>query len=224
MVTQIYGIMTVEDALASVGAGADNIGIVTFGNSIANDHVSTELAKAIFAAMPARVKKLAILDLGSGREEEIFAMARELRPDILHLSGKLRTGKAFYRRFKAALPGMELMQAIPMTGPEAYDLAAELSPFCDYFILDSVKPGAGGVGAAGVTHDWAVSQRIVGELPNKVILAGGLGPENVAAAIEAVRPYGVDSLTRTSHLAPDGSFLGKDIDRVREFCRIAHTY
>jgi phosphoribosylanthranilate isomerase len=47
-----------------------------------------------------------------------------------------------------------------------------------------------------------------------VILAGGLGPDNVAAAIRAVRPAGVDSKTRTDR--DDGSHA-KDLDRVRRF-------
>ena len=50
-----------------------------------------------------------------------------------------------------------------------------------------------------------------------VIMAGGLGPDNVAAAIEQCKPYGVDSLTKTS-IKYDGGYMEKDIDKVRQFC------
>jgi phosphoribosylanthranilate isomerase len=49
-----------------------------------------------------------------------------------------------------------------------------------------------------------------------VILAGALPPENVAAAIQAVRPWGVDSLTHTNQALPGGGFR-KDLERVRQF-------
>jgi len=62
-----------------------------------------------------------------------------------------------------------------------------------------------------------LSRRIVDTVPVPAILAGGLSPENVAAAIAAVRPAGVDSKTLTDRA--DGP--GKDLDRVRDFVAAA---
>jgi phosphoribosylanthranilate isomerase len=62
-------------------------------------------------------------------------------------------------------------------------------------LLDSGKPSAKTpeLGGTGRTHDWDVSRRVVEAVgPVPVFLAGGLRPENVRAAIEAVRPFGVD--------------------------------
>ena len=78
------------------------------------------------------------------------------------------------------------------------------------------------MGAAGITHDWSIDRRIVESVDIPVILAGGLGPDNVAEAIEAVHPAGVDSLTKTS-VVENGVLVRKDIDKVREFCRIAKS-
>ena len=55
-----------------------------------------------------------------------------------------------------------------------------------------------GIGASGQTHDWNIDAEIVKSVNAKVIEAGGLGPDNVADAIKKIRPYGVDSLTKTS--------------------------
>lgn len=224
MITQIYGIISLKDALACVDAGADYIGLVLL-DSIKKDHVSVEEAKKIYAAIDGRAVKLAILDLALKAEDEVIALAKELCPDILHLCGHVTTNKDFYERFQRELPGMKLMQAVAMTGPEAVDFAVEKAPYADYYILDTVKKGADGVGAAGATHDWNISRKIVETVGDKVkvILAGGLGPDNVAAGIEAVHPFGVDSLTRTA-IERDGVYIGKDIGKVQEFCRIAHTY
>ena len=54
-----------------------------------------------------------------------------------------------------------------------------------------------------------------------VILAGGLGPDNVADAIEKVRPWGVDSLTKTNLPKEYGVRGGKDIAKVKAFCENA---
>src|ERR1700692_2643445 len=67
------------------------------------------------------------------------------------------------------------------------------------------------IGALGILHDWSISRRIVELVRTPVILAGGLGPDNVADAIRSVRPAGVDSKTKTDR---DGSHK-KDLDRVR---------
>ena len=67
------------------------------------------------------------------------------------------------------------------------------------------------------THDWSISRRIVDEVGVPVILAGGLDADNVAAAIAAVRPAGVDSKTKTDRA--DGN--GKDLDKVCRFVTAA---
>ena len=48
----------------------------------------------------------------------------------------------------------------------------------------------GAYGGTGETGDWSIAQHLVGKAP--ILLAGGLNPENVAAAVQAVKPWGVD--------------------------------
>jgi phosphoribosylanthranilate isomerase len=84
-------------------------------------------------------------------------------------------------------------------------------------LLDSHDPGDRQIGALGRTHDWSISRRIVGEVGIPAILAGGLGADNVGAAIAAVRPVGVDSKTKTDRA--DG--IGKDLEEVRRFVAAA---
>ena len=117
-----------------------------------------------------------------------------------------------------------MMEAVGVgTDPRAIDEAVYKASFADILILDSVSDVVPGVGAAGVTHDWDIDAEIVRRVNVPVVEAGGLGPDNVAQAIEKIHPWAVDSLTKTS-IKENGILVRKDIDKVREFCRISHQY
>ena len=81
-------------------------------------------------------------------------------------------------------------------------------------LLDSHQPGDRQIGALGVTHSWEIDRRIVKSVKIPIIIAGGLGPDNVVDAIRAVQPAGVDSKTKTDKV--DGSYT-KDLQKVRQF-------
>ena len=125
-----------------------------------------------------------------------------------------------FAKLKKRMPEVKLMEAVGIVDESAIEDAKKKAEYADLLILDSVSKTVPGVGAAGITHDWGIDRAIVEAVNIPVILAGGLGPENVAEAIKAVHPDGVDSLTKTS-VVKDGVILHKDIERVREFCRIA---
>jgi phosphoribosylanthranilate isomerase len=92
---------------------------------------------------------------------------------------------------RTLLPTHHLIKAVHVTGPEALDRAAAYAKLADALLLDTRT--ADRLGGTGRTHDWSISRRIVASVaPTPVILAGGLTPDNVAAAIAAVRPAGVD--------------------------------
>ena len=83
--------------------------------------------------------------------------------------------------------------------------------------VDSHREGDTQIGALGVTHDWNISRQIVEAARTPVILAGGLGPDNVVDAILAVKPAGVDSKTRTDL----GNTHTKDLSKVAAFNKAA---
>jgi phosphoribosylanthranilate isomerase len=114
---------------------------------------------------------------------------------------------------------MLLMRSIPVVDEASIDIARSYDGIVDFLLLDSHRESDRQIGALGVTHDWSISRRIVELVRTPVILAGGLGPDNVADAIRAVRPAGVDSKTKTDQ---DGSHR-KDLDRVRRFHEAARA-
>jgi|LSQX01.1.fsa_nt_gb phosphoribosylanthranilate isomerase len=217
MIIQIYSIQTATEALACVEAGADRIGLLVGRDD--GTHFPCEIseveAAAIFNAIGDKATKVLISVQTS--ESKVLEQTARLRPDVLHLCTGFTGDARFRERLRETSPDVCLMEAVGMTGPEAVEDALGKAQYADLLILDSVSSDIAGIGAAGVTHDWALSAEIVRRVDVPVILAGGLGPENVCDAIRAVRPGGVDSLTRTS-VVENGVILRKDIERVRAFC------
>jgi len=121
--------------------------------------------------------------------------------------------QALKRRF----PQIPIIRAIPVIDETSIEIAASYRGVADFLLLDSYDLEKRQFGALGRVHDWSLSRRIVEEVSIPVILAGGLGPENVAAAIAAVRPAAVDSKTKTDR--PNGS--GKDLAKVEAFVSAA---
>lgn len=219
MHTQIYTAQSVEEALALVEAGADIVGITPSPRPLPGI-VTEELAAEIVEAIGSSALSSAISV--EEDEDEIVRMVSVVKPDILHLCGDItKVDPEMVGRIRARIGDVKIDQAIPMTGPEAVDAALAFAPVVDYLLLDSYSPEIGGVGAAGFTHDWSISRKIVDSVDVPVILAGGLSAENVAEAIATVQPWGVDSLTRTNAYREDGTFR-KDLDKVKAFIAAAH--
>jgi len=218
MKIQIYTMQTPEEALAVAALGVDHVGVTPDQRGLPGE-VDHGAARAIVEAVRGRAAAVALTvesDLGA-----IETMVRVVRPDILHMCGLAGSlAPEAVRELRMRLPGLPIMQAVSVTGPEAIDVALAYQEVADYLILDTQAPDIPGIGASGATHDWTISRDIVRNVRVPVILAGGLSPENVAQAVRAVRPWGVDSLTHTNHPLPEGGFR-KDLERVRHFVAAA---
>ena len=211
MLTQIYEVSTSEEAAAISGIGVHHVGILVGPGEFPREQplcAATRIAAAVFP--PSKVSALFLIaDITL-----IEAWARSLCPAILHLgAGPERLSPADTAKLKWALPGIAVMRSIPVVDEDSLELARTYEGIADYLLLDSHRPQDRQIGALGITHDWGISRRIVARSSMPVLLAGGLGPDNVAEAIAAVQPAGVDSKTKTDR---DG-LHSKDLDRVRRF-------
>jgi len=99
-----------------------------------------------------------------------------------------------YGVIRKAYPHLRIIQVVHVEDTDALDAAARAGAAADIILLDSGKPSAAvkTLGGTGDTHDWRISRQIVKVSTRPVFLAGGLNPANVAAAVHAVRPFGVD--------------------------------
>jgi phosphoribosylanthranilate isomerase len=216
MLVQLYEVRTPEEAVALAGLGVDHIGVLV-GNGLFPRELPAERAAAVFATLPPSAKRVA-LSL-SPDPAEVARVIEQTRPDIFHIGAAV---ELFSVRdtlaLKAEFPDVLIMRAIPIIDETSIECARAYRDAADILLLDSHDPGDRQIGGLGRVHDWTISRRIAEEVGLPVILAGGLDADNVAAAIAAVGPAGVDSKTKTDR--KDGS--AKDLEKVRAFVAAAN--
>jgi phosphoribosylanthranilate isomerase len=218
VIVQIYGITTTDDAAMVVAAGADNVGVVRDEGYGTWDGVDDTTARAIVKELGgARTVALSLATDG----DEVMRTLDVVDAQVVHL---VRVTDAWppddVAAFRTRVAPVEVMCTIGVRDAGALDVARRFDGACDFFLLDTAHPATDVVGATGLVHDWSLSEPLVASVVTPVFLAGGLGPENVVAAIEQVRPYGVDSETRTSR-ADDRR--RKDPELVRRFVELARS-
>ncbi len=173
----------------AAGAGATHVGLVGAMPS-GPGPISDEDIARIAASAPEEVvtvlltSRTAATDVVSHVLEagvDAVQIVQEVAPSVRHA-------------VRQALPGIQILQVVHVEGEGAVAAAREAAKGSDYLLLDSGRPSAAvaELGGTGRTHDWSVSADIVRRSPIPVFLAGGLTPENVAEAIRAVAPAGVD--------------------------------
>ena len=195
---KICGITNIGDARAACEAGADSLGFNFYEES--PRHVSVSEAAKIHAELPKKVEAVGVfVNLPI---EEVAATAAAVRLDFAQLHGdeSARTVADLSRK----IPVIKAFRVDPDFGIETFDVFDKASAF----LLDASQ--AGQYGGTGRTIDWALARRAA--VSHRIILAGGLKPENVAAAIRIVRPYAVDVASGVE--SRPGK---KDHARLREF-------
>ena len=196
---KICGLTTPQDAETAIEFGADALGFNFFPGS--KRYVGSD-AEWI-GKLPAGVEKFAVVvDPTLDQARRIAALAGIT---ALQLHGA--ETPEFCRQLKEG--GIRFEKALPVSGPESL---LNISDFCTgTVLLDSSS--AGEFGGSGRTFPWELARRFVEANPQlRIVLAGGLTPENVAEAIATVRPFGVDVTTGV-----ESSPGRKDYGRLRDF-------
>jgi phosphoribosylanthranilate isomerase len=211
---QIAGVIDREEAETLVAAGVDWLGF-PFRLALHREDLPEAEAARIVRALPPPHEAVLITYLD--RAAEIADLCRELGVRKVQLHGPL--APAELAALRARDPGLFILKSLFVRPDGGGELEADLAayrPWIDAFLTDTYDPATGATGATGKTHDWAVSRRLVEIAERPVLLAGGLHPGNVAQAVHAVRPAGVDAHTGVE--GPDGR---KDESLVRAFVRNA---
>jgi phosphoribosylanthranilate isomerase len=212
MIVQVYGLTMVEDAAAVNALRPDNVGVVLEEGVDTWDSVS----EPTLCAMVAELTDVDIVALSlSTAAERVRRTVAIVEPAIVHLARAVDgLGTDTVAQLHADLAPVKVLVTIPVRDANSIEVAARYAAVADYLLLDSMHPTTGIVGATGLTHDWSLSARIVSSVSVPVVLAGGLGPDNVCEAIRVVHPAGVDSETNTSR---NDDRRRKDLDKVRRF-------
>ena len=193
---KICGITSPEDARAAVACGADALGLVFYPKS--PRAVDVTRARAIARAVPPFVTIVALFV--DEPEEQVRRIISQVPVDLLQFHGE--ESPAFCEQF--GRPWIKALRVRP---------ELDIEQACtDYgnargVLLDSWQDGV--PGGTGKTFDWELAPD---NLPLPVVLAGGLNPDNVAAAIATLRPAAVDISGGVE--ASPGT---KDADEIRRF-------
>lgn len=173
---KICGITRTQDAVAVVDAGADAIGLVFYGPS--PRAISLQQAQEIVKAVPAFVSVVALFV--NPEPSLVQEVLNGVRIDLIQFHGD--EDSTFCEQFKHPyIKAIRVRQASDV-------VASSLRfPSAQGILLDSYKPGV--PGGTGETFDWSL---IPVEQTKKIILAGGLTPENAADAIKLVQPFALD--------------------------------
>lgn len=184
---KICGVTRVDDAAMVATSGADFIGLNFWPRS--KRYLSPERAPQIAAAArEASPSSGAVQLVGvfvNATQGEITAISRDVALDVIQLHGDESPDDVAAIAQATRRP---VWKAIAVAGPD--DLASlDIWPV-DALLLDAPAAGRGGTGK---TFDWTLARDARGRYPAcKLVLAGGLGPHNVGAAIDAIDPWAVD--------------------------------
>ena len=198
--TKICGIRTLEHAQTAAEAGADMIGFM-FAPS--KRRIAPEQAAEIAAALRSSGGPVPLLVGVFVNEvpEQIASMVEKCGLDAIQLSGDEDAAIAAMLPAQLLIKAIRLMDAPGERGWLALP-AEQVTLLVDAHIL-------GSYGGTGTVADWSRAAQLARERP--ILLAGGLSPENVAAAIDQVHPWAVDV---SSGVEQDGQ---KSNDLIRAF-------
>jgi phosphoribosylanthranilate isomerase len=200
---KICGLTNLDDALAAVEAGADAVGFVLYRNS--PRFVDPNIVRAIVQALPPLV-----LPVGVFVNESVETVRDTMDSCGLALAQLHGDESSAY----CEQVGRPVLKALRVKGRISALAIAEYQGRAGVrgFVLDACSDQA--YGGTGTLADWSLAADIAKTC--RILLAGGLTPENVADAVKAVRPYGVDVSSGV-----ESSPGKKDHGRMRAFVQAA---
>lgn len=172
---KICGITNPEDAFAAVDYGADALGFVFYEKSPRS--VTPEIAKTIISSLPPFIASVGVfVDMDNEKLEEI---TRYTGLDLIQLHGS--ETPEFCRLSRKAIKAFRVKELSDLEPLKLYKTVPA-------FLLDAFAPDE--VGGTGRIFNWEIA--IEAKKFGRIILAGGLTPENIEEAINLVQPYAVD--------------------------------
>jgi phosphoribosylanthranilate isomerase len=199
---KVCGITRLEDGLAAAKLGVDAIGFVFYPSS--PRYIDVNSASRIAASLPPFISSVGLFV--NADAADVVTTLHSVRLDYLQFHGE--ESPAYCAQF--GVPYLKAIRVKP-----GVDLLQYATSFraAKGLLLDAYVEGARG--GTGQGFDW---QLIPANLPLPVILSGGLGPENVASAVELIRPWAVDVSSGV-----EASKGIKDAAKIEHFMRGVHN-
>lgn len=208
MFVKVCCIADLGEAQLAISAGASAIGLVSAMPSGPGPIPEDLIARIAAAVKPPTATFL----LTALRDAEAIA-EQHRRCDTTAIQLVDQVDDFELRRLRRLAPGARLVQVIHVQDERSVEEARAVEAYVDTLLLDSGRPGLAvkELGGTGRVHDWTHSRKICEGAGIPVLLAGGLNPGNARAALEQVRPTGLDVC---SGLRTDGML---DSGKLRAF-------
>ena len=189
---KICGIKNETELETAVNAGADAVGFLVGQRFPSRDFILPEKAARLTALLPPFVSPVLVTHLTEPQEILKIVEKTGILTLQLHGGSSPEQISAIRKQLGNAVKIITVLH-VGMLPDEVSPDPSGFESCSDAFLLDSFDPETGKVGGTGKPHNWQNSARIVKAVHRPVILAGGLGPDNVAEAVRTVLPYAVDA-------------------------------
>lgn len=198
---KICGVTNAEDRDVAVAAGAHAVGFIVDVTVETAREIDAAKARSLASGLPPFVTSVLVTMPES--VQEAVELQERVGADVVQIHGGLAP------EYIGGL-GERIDGSVVVSVHNDQEDIDEYAEPADLLLVDSTTDE--GAGGTGETHDWERTRELRERLETPVCLAGGLTPENVSEAIDAVEPYAVDVATGVEQT--DGR---KDHDAVRAF-------
>ena len=198
---KICGITNLEDAVAAVEYGANALGFIFHPGSPRS--VDPDTAKKIIFSLPPFTVTVGVFV--DRNRSEVCEIASHSGINVIQLHGSESPEE--YVSCRKIIKAIRVKELTDLEAIKDYKSASAI-------LLDTYSPDL--IGGTGQTFNWDIA--VEAKKFNRIILAGGLSPENVEEAVKMVRPYGIDVASGV-----EGAHAGKkDHKKLKSFIEIAH--
>jgi len=233
IIVQIYEIQSPKEAERLIDLGVDHIGSVLLSE---RDWKVPAIKETISFCKKSQVKNCLIPLFR--KKETILRVIEYYQPHIIHFCDALIDDNGCMKQYdslirlqmsvKEGFPDIEIMRSLPLpprgrsNKVPTLEIAKCFESSSDYFLVDTWLgrgPVEGFIGLTGRICNWEMARRLVKTSSIPVILAGGISPKNVYNGLLAVKPFGVDSCSKTNELNKNGKSIRfkKDYEKVKKF-------
>ena len=190
---KVCGIKSEKDIEVVVKSGADAAGFLVGQLHPSPDFILPSTARRLVAKLPPYIMPVLVTQLSTA--DEIMELVSKSEINTVQIHGDISIEELKKLRSLISVSGKIILAANIFDETRKADLE-DYYTHINAILLDSCNPVTKETGGTGLTHDWNISADFVSKCPLPVILAGGIGPENVVAAIKKVRPFAVDANTK----------------------------
>lgn len=188
MLVKICANKNINDAKMCIDAGADFLGILVGQKHVSTDFIDKYTAKEMVNFSKRKIKTVLVTHLINS--DEIIELSQFIGNDVIQLHSNIDESEV--EKIVKALPSIKLIRLIHISQKGQICTNYKTMKYADYYLLDSFNLETNQVGGTGLIHDWNIDRELIEKLNKPTFIAGGLTPKNVASAIKAAKPGGVD--------------------------------